>query len=287
MANMEKRKTWLITGTSSGLGKWLAMEALKQGHNVVLTAREKAAIAGLASEYPETALAERLDVTDQASIESAIKGGLERFGKIDVLVNNAGYALRGAAEECALEEAQREFDVNFFGPVRCIQAILPSMRKARNGLIINYSSIAALSYTAGSPFYSAAKSALEALSDSMRLEVEPLGIKVMVVEPGPFHTNFHDRSIDICPKNIADYELTAHLRKLRLANPESAGTGFGDPQKAALTVLKAAMEPNPPQHLVLGSHAWKRAEAALKNRLQEIEDWKSLSIQSDKDCQNR
>lgn len=277
-------KTWLITGTSSGLGKWLATEALRQGDNVILTARDKADIEELASLYPLSALAERLDVTEEASIEKAISAGLERFGQIDILVNNAGYALRGAAEECSLTEVKREFEVDFFGPVRCIQAVLPHMRKAGKGLIINYSSIAALSYTAGSPFYSAAKSALEAFSDSMRLEVEPLGIKVMVVEPGPFHTNFHDRSIDICQKNIEAYAETAHRRKLRLANPESAGTGFGDPQKAALVVLKAANETNPPQHLILGLHALKRAETALRKRLKEIEDWKSLSVQSDKDC---
>lgn len=281
---MADGKIWLITGTSSGLGKWLATEALRQGHKVILTARKQADIEELARQYPETALAARLDVTEQASIEGAISAGLEKFGRIDVLVNNAGYALRGAAEECSLEEVIREFDVDFFGPVRCIQALLPHMRKARSGMIINYSSIAALSYTAGSPFYSAAKSALEAFSDSMRLEVEPLGINVMVVEPGPFHTNFHDRSISICPNNIDDYAQTAHKRKLRLAHPESAGTGFGDPQMAALTVLKAAGEAKPPEHLILGAHAWQRAETALKKRLKELDDWKSLSVQSDKDC---
>lgn len=280
---MARDKTWLITGTSSGLGKWLATEALRQGNKVILTARNRAEIEELARQYPQTALAERLDVTEEASIRGAIQAGLEKFGRIDVLVNNAGYALRGAAEECSLAEVRQEFDVDFFGPVRCIQAVLPHMRKMRSGLIINYSSIAALSYTAGSPFYSAAKSALEAFSDSMRLEVEPLGIKVMVVEPGPFHTNFHDRSIRISPNDIADYAQTAHKRKLRLANPESAGTGFGDPQKAALAVLKAASEAAPPAHLVLGAHAWQRAEDALKKRLRELEDWKSLSVQSDKD----
>lgn len=280
---MTNRKTWLITGTSSGLGKWLATEALRQGNRVVLTARNPADVEELASRHPETALAARLDVTDEGSIGNAVRAGIEKFGGIDVLVNNAGYALRGAAEECSLAEVMREFDVDFFGPVRCIQAVLPHMRKAGSGLIINYSSIAALSYTAGSPFYSAAKSALEAFSDSMRLEVEPLGIQVMVVEPGPFHTNFHDRSISICPTNIADYAPTAHKRKLRLANPESAGTGFGDPQKAALVVLKAAAEATPPPHLVLGSHAWQRAETSLKKRLEELADWKSLSVQSDKE----
>ena len=209
---MENRKTWLITGTSSGLGRWLAVEALKQGKNVILSARNTSDIEDLLSTYPDSAIGMRLDVTEEESIVEAIEAGIKRFGHIDVLVNNAGYALRGAAEECSIAEVKREFEVDFFGPVRCIKTILPYMRKARNGLVINYSSIAAISFTAGSPFYSAVKSALEAFSDSMRLEVEPLGIKVMVGEPGPFHTNFHDRSIDICSKNIDAYAQTAHKR---------------------------------------------------------------------------
>ncbi|MDE5879915.1 MAG: SDR family NAD(P)-dependent oxidoreductase, partial [Desulfovibrio sp.] len=133
---MPHARTWLITGTSSGLGKWLATEALRQGNSVILTARNPADIEELAASYPATALAARLDVTDRASIESAVEAGLEKFGRIDVLVNNAGYALRGAAEECSLEEVMREFDVDFFGPVRCIQAVLPHMRAVRSGLII-------------------------------------------------------------------------------------------------------------------------------------------------------
>lgn len=280
---MESRKTWLITGCSSGLGKWLATEALKAGKNVIVTARKKGDVEKLAGQYPATALAERLDVTDQASIESSIQAGMAKFGQIDVLVNNAGYALRGAAEECSLQEIEREFNVDFFGPVRTIKALLPHMRKARNGVIVNYSSIASLSYTGGSPYYSAVKSALEAFSDSMRLEVQPLGIKVLVVVPGPFHTNFHDRSLDISANSIEDYAPTAHSRKVRLPNPESVAPGFGDPRKAALLVLKALEEPRLPEHLFLGSNAVQRAEAALKKRLRELEDWKGLSAQSDKD----
>lgn len=280
---MPKRQNWLITGCSSGLGKWLANEALCQGKNVAVTARKVSDLAGFIAEWPQSAIAARLDVTEQTSIDEAMAWALEKFGSIDVLVNNAGYALRGAGEECSQEEIHREFDVNFFGPVRLIQTILPHMRATGNGMIVNYSSIAALTYRAGSPFYSAVKSALGAFSDSLRYEVEPLGIKIMVVEPGPFHTNFHDRSLDICKKNIAAYASTAHERKVRLAEPEKAGTGFGDPRKAALTVLKALESDNPPQHLLLGSNAVKRAEDALHKRLREIAEWKDLSIQSDKD----
>lgn len=280
---MADRKTWIITGCSSGLGKCLAMEALKTGKNVVLSARNPETLFELAACFPGSAIVTRLDVTEQESIDSSIKAGLDAFGAIDVLVNNAGYALRGAAEECSLAEVEREFNVDFYGPVRTVQAILPHMRQRGNGVIVNYSSIAALCPRAGSPFYSAAKSALEAFSDTLRLEVEPLGIKVIVVEPGSFKTDFFYRSIDICKKNIADYAPTAHSRKVRLTDPEAHGKGFGDPEKAARVVIKAVDEKEPPNHLLLGWYAVERAEKILRQRLQEIDAWRSLSLQSDKD----
>ena len=145
---------------------------------------------------------------------SAIKEAIEKFGKIDVLINNAGYCLRGAVEECTEEEIYAEFNTNFFGAVRMI----PSHEKSRSGAIINYSSIAALDTSAGSAFYGAAKCALEGLSCGLRKEVEPLGIKVMVVEPGPFKTDFFDRSIDINPNRIAAYDGTANKRKVKISD---------------------------------------------------------------------
>lgn len=280
---MNDRKTWLITGCSSGLGKCLATEALQQGRNVILTARNPDSLKELADLFPERSVVARLDVTEQETIDSAIAKGLERFGQIDVLVNNAGYALRGAAEECGLDEVEREFDVNFYGPVRTIQAILPHMRNARNGMIVNYSSIAALCPRGGSAYYSAVKRALEGFSDTLRLEVEPLGVKVMVVEPGSFHTDFFYRSIEICERNIEDYAATAHDRKVRLKDPENYGTGFGDPRKAAKVVIRAVDEKNPPNYLLLGSNAVQRAESALKKRLKEVDAWKHMSVGSDKD----
>lgn len=278
---MDNRKNWLITGCSSGLGRWLAWEALKQGKNVILTARNTNTLLDLAKDFPNTSLIQRLDVTDQESIDLTIKAGVEKFGSVDVLVNNAGYALRGAAEECSLSEVEREFNVDFFGPVRLIQAILPFMRKARNGVIVNYSSIAAITARAAGAFYAAAKAALEAFSNTLRVELEPFDIKVMVVAPGPFHTNFH-YAVNICEKNIPDYQAIVAERKIKLKDPEKHGSGFGDPRKAALVALKAIDEPNPPETLFLGSNAAERAESALKRRLEEIEKWKSLSVQSDK-----
>lgn len=266
------------------MGKWLATEALKQGKNVVITARNPDSLRELEREFPKTALAERLDVTEQGSIDLAIKAGLKKFGSIDVLVNNAGYALRGAIEECSIEEAEREFDVNFFGPVRTIQAVLPYMRKEKNGIIVNYTSIAAITAREAGGFYSAAKSALEAFSNCLREEVKSFNIKVMVVAPGPFHTNFHS-SVELCKLDIPEYAPIVRERKVRLQEPEKHGTGFGNPQKAALVVIKAIEEPNPPENLFLGSNAAARAEEALKKRLAEIARWKSLSVQSDKNSQ--
>lgn len=279
---MDKRENWLITGCSSGLGKWLALEALKRGKNVILTARNPASLEELARAYPASSIAEQLDVTDQGSVERAVKAGIERFGSIDVLVNNAGYALRGAIEECSISEVEKEFNVDFFGPVRTIQAVLPYMRAAKNGVIVNYSSIAAVTARAAGGFYAAAKSALEAFSNTLRLEAEPFGIKVMIIAPGPFHTNFH-YAVDICAKSIPDYAPIVSERKIRLKDPEKHGLGFGDLQKAALTALKAIDEANPPETLYLGSNAAARAEAAFKKKLEELEKWKSLSVQSDKD----
>lgn len=168
-------ETWLITGCSSGLGKALATEALRQGKEVAVTARKPETVAELAREYPKTALGLALDVNDEASVRHAVASALEHFGKLDVLVNNAGYCLRGAVEECSMAEIQREFDTNFFGTVRTIQAVLPHMRQARRGLIINFSSIAAMNTAEGSAYYGAAKSAVEALSDGLRKEVGPPG----------------------------------------------------------------------------------------------------------------
>lgn len=208
-------KTWLITGCSSGFGKNLAETLLSEGEQVVVTARKPETIQHFAEKYPQTALCLRLDVTKKDTIDSAVKEAIEKFGKIDVLINNAGYCLRGAVEECTEEEIYAEFNTNFFGAVRMIQAVLPHMRKAGSGAIINYSSIAALDTSAGSAFYGAAKCALEGLSCGLRKEVEPLGIKVMVVEPGPFKTDFFDRSIDINPNRIAAYDGTANKRKVK------------------------------------------------------------------------
>ena len=279
---MTEKETWLITGCSSGLGKSLATVALEQGKNVVVTARRPETLAEFAQLFPETALITALDVTDDASVAAAVEQSLKRFGRIDALVNNAGYCLRGAVEECAESEIRRQFDTNFFGTVRTIQKVLPCMRAARRGTIINFSSIAALSTSEGSAFYGASKCAVEGLSDGLRKEVGPLGVKVMVVETGPFKTDFFHRSIDVNANNISDYAATAGKRKVKLQNPEDSGIqGWGDLRKAAEVVIRAADMPDGPFHLLLGSTAVKIGEEFVKSRDKEVRQWASLSIQTD------
>lgn len=274
--------TWLITGCSSGLGKNLATVALEQGKQVVVTARDVQKLTEFAEKWPKSARILPLDVNDATSVRKAVDAAIEYFGKIDVLVNNAGYCLRGAVEECTMEEIRKEFDTNFFGAVRTIQAVLPHMRKARHGMIINFSSIAALSTSEGSAFYGAAKCAVEGMSDGLRKEVRPLGIKVMVVEPGPFKTDFFYRSIDVNTNDIADYAETAGKRKVRLENPEDSGIGgWGDVRKAAKVIIRAAESPEPPFRLLLGSLAVRMGEKFAAERAREVESWKWLSVQTD------
>lgn len=273
-------KTWLITGCSSGLGKELATAVLAHGDNCVVTARKPETVAELVARYPDTAVAARLDVNDTESIAEAVAAA-DKFGGVDVLVNNAGYCLRGAVEECARDEIVRQFDTNVFGPVAVMQAVLPQMRERRSGTIVNYSSIAALRAAVGSGYYAASKAAIELISDALRGEVEPLGIRVMVVEPGPFGTDFYSRSLDVNETRIADYAETAGTRKVRVNNAGKTGDGWGSPAKAAQTVIAAVEAGEAPFRLLLGSVAIAAAEGRAKGTLEEIEKFRDLILSSD------
>ncbi|MDO5536965.1 MAG: SDR family NAD(P)-dependent oxidoreductase, partial [Desulfovibrionaceae bacterium] len=213
--NTEKeRRSWLVTGCSSGLGRALAEAVLARGDCCAVTARRPETLASFAERCPGTALVLPLDVTSPESMDNAVRAALDRFGGLDVLVNNAGYCLRGAVEECSDAEVRRQFETNFFGTVGMIRRVLPAMRAARSGAIVNFSSIAALSTSEGSAFYGASKLAVEGMSDGLRREVGPLGIRVMVVEPGPFRTRFFE-ALDISAGDLADYRGTAGRRKVR------------------------------------------------------------------------
>lgn len=208
------KKTWLITGCSSGLGRSLAKETLKQGYNVVVTARNTDTIQEIVDQYPQSALGIALDVTNQESIRNAVKQAIDCFGFIDILVNNAGYGYRSAIEEGTRQDISKLFETNVWGPVALIKQVLPFMRAKHQGAIINVSSIAAIHASMGSGYYAASKSALESISESLKKEVEPLGIKVMIVEPGAFRTNFTGSSLTQSPKAIEDYALTAGTRRI-------------------------------------------------------------------------
>ena len=267
--------TWFITGCSTGLGRHLAEAVLAAGHRVVVTARNPADVDDLLSRYPDDALGVALDVTDPVQIARAVAAGIERFGQIDVLVNNAGYGYRSAVEEAPDADIDALFATNFFGPVNLIKAVLPGMRACRSGAIVNISSIAVRITPAGSGYYAAVKGALEGLSGSLRKELEPLGISIIVVEPGGFRTDFGGRSLHQSPVPIADYAQTAGKR--RKENDTSNPSRGGDPATAAEAMIAAVESPNPPAVLVLGAPTVAMFRAELDTRRAELDAWEEVS----------
>ncbi|MGG6380083.1 oxidoreductase [Paenarthrobacter sp. NEAU-H11] len=271
--------TWLITGCSTGLGRALARAVLAHGHNAVVTARDVSTVQDIADAHPGTALALPLDVTDRAQVSAAVKQAQERFGGIDVLVNNAGYGYRAAVEEADDADVRRLFDTNVFGAVDMIKAVLPDMRAKRSGTILNISSIGARINPAGSGYYSATKAALEGLSGSLRKELQPLGISVTLIEPGAFRTDFAGRSLTQSATPIADYAETAGKR--RKENDTIHGTQPGDPHKAAEAIVAIAESPNPPSLAVLGKDAVEAFAAVAEAERTELEQWRDLSLSTD------
>ena len=276
--------TWLITGCSSGLGRALAQCLLEDGQNVVITARDPSTLSDLAERFPNAAVS-ALDVTNKTEVAGAIRLALERFGGIDVLVNNAGYGYRAAVEEADDEDVKALLDTNFLGPVSMIKAVLPGMRAQRKGTIINVSSIAGRIAAPGSGFYSASKFALEGMSNALLKEVGPLGIRVMVVEPGAFRTDFAGRSLHQSSVAIADYADTAGRR--RKENDQTHGTQPGDPVRAARAIVEVVNRDKIPFRLLLGSDAVRLVSAEMDIQRQELEDWKDISLGTDFDATER
>ncbi|MFF5294412.1 oxidoreductase [Paractinoplanes globisporus] len=272
-------RTWLITGCSTGLGRALAETVLERGDNAVITARDVAAVEGLAGAYGKNGLAMSLDVTDAAQIAAVSRQATERFGGVDVLVNNAGYGYRAAVEEGDPEDVRRLFDTNFFGAVALIKAVLPGMRERRSGAIVNVSSIGARICPPGSGYYAAAKSALEGMTGSLRKELAPLGITAMAVEPGGFRTDFAGRSLTQSAVPIADYADTAGKR--RKEHDTAHGTQPGDPAKAARAIITAVESPEPPALLLLGTDALDAFGMVLDAQRAEMEHWRALSASTD------
>ncbi len=267
--------TWLITGCSTGLGRALAQAVIGAGHHAVVTARDVAKVADLAAGAPRRVLPVALDVTRPDQVEAAVRGAHERFGGVDVLVNNAGYGYRAAVEEGEDAEVRTLFETHFFGAVAMIKAVLPGMRARRSGAIVNISSIGAQLTPVASGYYSAAKAALEGISGALRGEVAPLGITVTVVEPGAFRTDFAGRSLVQSATIIDDYAATAGQR--RKENDTMHGNQAGDPAKAGAAIIAAVESPDPPGFLLLGPDAVALYRYAADARATEIAKWEELS----------
>ena len=273
-------RTWLITGCSEGgIGAGIAKAVLARGYNAVVTARSLDKVQSIVAAYPETALPLALDVTDAESVRSAVQAAQERFGHIDVLVNNAGYCYRSSVEEAERDGVDKMFETNFFGPVALIQAVLPGMRARRAGAIINVSSIGAVRTGAASGYYAATKAALELMSEGLAAELKPLGIRVMIVEPGAFRTHFYDSSLKGAAMTIGDYQDTAWKRSPH--NAVNQGNQPGDPDKAGDVLIDVIEQENPPLRLLLGSDALKVVRTTLEARIRELDAWAEQSIRTD------
>jgi NAD(P)-dependent dehydrogenase (short-subunit alcohol dehydrogenase family) len=268
--------TWFITGASSGLGRALAGHLLAAGHRVVATARDTTALQDLRAAHPDAAMLLSLDVTDHDAIQAAVAAAEEMFGGIDVLVNNAGYGYTAAVEEGENDAVARLFATNFLGPVALIKAVLPLMRARGTGTIVNISSIGTRTTLPGGGYYSAAKAALEALSGSLRKEVAPLGLHVMVVEPGAFRTEFRGRSAE-----RSDTRITAYDQVLGRIGGPGLGPQRGDPAKAAAAILHAVEHQDPPKLLVLGADALDGFRAAAAAEAHDVERFGHLARSTD------
>jgi NAD(P)-dependent dehydrogenase (short-subunit alcohol dehydrogenase family) len=282
MANsvqVQRENVWLITGASTGFGRLLAEYLCGLGATVIATARNVDTLSDLTTRYPGNAIVLTLDVTKPESIEGAVKDALAHAGHIDVLVNNAGYGVTGAIEEVAENEYMPMFETNVFGLIQLTQALLPQFRERRSGNIVNLSSIGGLIGGPGWGFYNATKFAVEGFSEALAAEMEPLGVHVTVVEPGPFRTDFLGRSGVLAKKVISDYQQTAG--KSREYFETQSGKQPGDPQRAVEAIVAAVSSPEPPKHLLLGKIALKRFRARLDAWTKELNAWEATTVGAD------
>ena len=279
--NESNKKVWLITGCSSGLGQALAEKVLEAGATVAATARSLASLDDLKSKYPETCLPLMLDVTDARQCQEVVHSVVAHAHRLDVIVNNAGYGIIGSLEETTDEQIQRNLATIVFGAIHIIRAALPTMRAQRSGRIINISAAAAISNYAGFSIYGGAKYALEGISEALAAEVKSLGIKVSLVQPGPFRTDFISRSMFTTLSSIEDYAGT--VGKFATFLQKMDGHQPGDSQKAASAILKLSEMENPPLRLPLGKYALEKVERVLKARHRELEAVKEFHFDTEYD----
>ncbi len=268
---------WLVTGCSTGFGRELVRAVLRHGHRVVATARDPGSLDEFAAS-PGVMIA-ALDVTVPAQIADAVGRAEAGFGGVDVLVNNAGYGYLSAVEEGEDDEVRAMFEANFFGLASMTKAVLPGMRARRRGHVVNISSMGGLVGFPGIGYYNATKFAVEGLSEALAKECAPLGIRVSIVEPGPFRTDWAGRSLKTPKTAIADYAETAGAR--RDAVHGYSGTQPGDPVRAAEAIVAMVESPNPPLHLLLGRPAYDTVAAKLREFAAEMEAWRETSLGAD------
>ncbi|WP_316737380.1 SDR family NAD(P)-dependent oxidoreductase [Pedobacter aquatilis] len=273
------KKVWFITGASKGLGLSLVNQLLKAGQYVAATSRNVNDLITAVNSNSEKFLPLGVNLNDELSVEQAINSTVAEFGKIDVVINNAGYGIGGSIEELSDEETRNSFDVNVFGTLNVIRKATPHLRAQRSGHIINIASIAGIAGVTGWAVYSAAKAAVIALSEVLAEDVKAFGIKVTVVAPGAFRTSFlTPESLVLAENPISEYEDVRAVHKKYL---EMDGQQVGDPEKAAAAMISLASMPNPPIHLLLGNDALKRATAKVNALEKEFQDWKAITISTD------
>ncbi|MGY2733259.1 oxidoreductase [Sphingomonas sp. UYP23] len=270
---------WFITGCSTGFGRELAQQVLARGWRLVATARDAERVRDLAEGAEDRVLALALDMADAGQIAAAVTAATERFGAIDVLVNNAGYGYQASIEEGEDAEIRAQFEANVFGLFALTRAVLPGMRARKSGHVINLSSVAGFVGFPGSGYYAASKHAVEGFSDALRAEGAPVGIKVTCVEPGPFRTDWAGRSLKQTPVAIAAYAETAGKRLA--STSEISGSQAGDPARAAAAMIALTEQADPPRHLVLGQWGYDAVTKTLRDALAEIEAGEATSIGTD------
>ncbi len=275
-AAAEEAPVWLITGCSTGIGRAITEAALAAGDRVVATARRREAVADFAERFADRALALPLDVTDDAQIAAAVRAAQARFGRIDVLVNNAGYGYVSAVEEGVDADVRRMFDTNFFGALALIKAVLPDMRARRSGYVLNVSSMTGLVSNPGNVYYSASKFALESLTEGLSKEVAPFGIRVSAVEPGLFRTDWSSRSMQESEPSIADYEATIGVRREMIRN--SSGGEPGDPRKVGEACVMLSRLDEPPLRLLLGADVLAATRAKLAEFEASLAEWEAVTL---------
>lgn len=267
---------WFVTGASRGFGLQITRQALERGDSAVAAARRPGQVEVALPGFGERLLPVALNVTDHAQVDRAVEAAVARFGRIDVLVNNAGYGLLGAVEEASLAEVEAVFAANLFGPLAVIKAVLPVMRRQQSGRIVNMSSIAGLVGLPGWGVYGAAKFALEGLSEALRAELAPLGIEVVIVEPGGFRTDFlDDSSLHRMTTTIADYEQT--IGRTRAWTDHNNHRQVNDPVKGAAAIVNVATAEYPPSRVQLGADCLAAVEAKLLRMAEDLEQWRDLS----------